>query len=422
MITPWQGPRAPRDGLRRTHDAHAVRRFPFLASTLATSLVLAGCVGFRPDGGADLARDAAVERLGASLHAAPADASASAARDAEIATLLAQPLSVDDAVQLALLANPRLRRTLHGLQVAEADLVQAARLRNPRFTTTRTSNSEGGFKNETAVTIPVIDALVMPLAIRLERERFESARRSVAQAVVEAGLDARRAWTEAVAARQAVDYAVQVLDSADAATELAKQLEAAGNVPARDRMREAAFRAEAAAGLARARRDAVRARERLVRAVGLDATSAARLALPDRLPDVPDTLPDDDTAIEALALRERFDLQAAKFEVDALARSLGLTRATRFVNVLDLGPATVMEDGSPMKKGYEISLELPLFDWGTARVAKAEGLYRQALAQVAAIAVDARSEVREAAAARREAHAVAVGLRDELVPLRQQIL
>jgi outer membrane protein TolC len=187
-------------------------------------------------------------------------------------------------------------------------------------------------------------------------------------------------------------------------------------------MREAAFRAEAAAGLARSRRDAVRARERLVRAAGLDATSAARLALPDRLPDVPDALPDDDTALEALALRERFDLQAARFEVDALARSLGFTRATRFVNVLDLGPATVMEDGSPMKKGYEISLELPLFDWGTARVAKAEGLYRQALAQVAAIAVDARSEVREAAAARREAHAVAVGLRDELVPLRQQIL
>ena len=71
--------------------------------------------------------------------------------------------------------------------------------------------------------------------------------------------------------------------------------------------------------------------------------------------------------------------------------------------------------------GYEIALELPLFDWGTARVARAETLYRQALDRAAQTAIDARSEVREAYRHYRLSHDIAKHYRDEIVPLRKRI-
>ena len=104
-----------------------------------------------------------------------------------------------------------------------------------------------------------------------------------------------------------------------------------------------------------------------------------------------------------------------------MARNLDLTETTRFINVLELGPARVLEGekSDPYKKGYEIALELPLFDWGTARVAKAEAIYWQALDRAAQTAINARSEVREAYRSYRLTHDIAKHYRDEIVPLQE---
>ena len=89
--------------------------------------------------------------------------------------------------------------------------------------------------------------------------------------------------------------------------------------------------------------------------------------------------------------------------------------------MLELGPAEVRETGSPVKRGYELSVELPIFDWGGARVAKAESIYMQAINRAAAVAVNARSEVRESYATYRTSFDLARHYRDEIVPLRKQI-
>ena len=106
-----------------------------------------------------------------------------------------------------------------------------------------------------------------------------------------------------------------------------------------------------------------------------------------------------------------------------MARNLGLTETTRFVNVLEFGPARVLEGekSDPYKNGYEIALELPLFDWGSARVAKAEAIYLQSVERAAQTAIDARSEVREAYRSYRLTHDIARHYRDEIVPLRKRI-
>jgi outer membrane protein TolC len=64
---------------------------------------------------------------------------------------------------------------------------------------------------------------------------------------------------------------------------------------------------------------------------------------------------------------------------------------------------------------------LPIFDWGSARYARAEYTYMQAVNRAADTAVRARSEVREAYNAYRTAYDLAKHYRDEIVPLRKRI-
>jgi outer membrane protein TolC len=170
--------------------------------------------------------------------------------------------------------------------------------------------------------------------------------------------------------------------------------------------------------VARAEQAKGQARERLVRLMGLD--EGGRVQLPDRLPDLPEALPRLPD-IEQQAMDSRLDLQMVKLQTEALAKNLGLTRSTRLINVLELGISNNSSNQEPVQRGYEISFELPLFDWGQTRVVQAESRYRQALARARETAVNARSEVREAYAMQQGQYAVARHLRDEVVPLKQRI-
>jgi outer membrane protein TolC len=196
-------------------------------------------------------------------------------------------------------------------------------------------------------------------------------------------------------------------------------MERAGNFNRLDRMREEVFHAETVVRLSSARQEVVAARERLTRQMGLPGGDAS-FRIPERLPELPAGKPEFED-IEARAMTERLDVRAAALETESLAGSLGLTRATRFINVLEFGPAATKEDPEPWKRGFEVSLQLPIFDWGGARVARAETIYMQALHRVAETAVNARSEVREAYSAYHTAYDAAKRYRDEIVPLRKKI-
>jgi len=379
--------------------------------------VLAGCASFSKDGGFDGVSATTAERLDKRVVFARSDGEREELRKA-VDELLARPLTVDDAVQVALLNNRGIQAVYADLGIAEADVVQAGRLPNPRFRTTRTRSDES-FKYETALTFPIAGLLTMPSALRLERQRFEAVKLQVTDRVLQLAADTRRAWVTAVAADEALRYRRQVLETADTGAELAKRMAQAGNFSKLDHMREQAFRVDSVTTVKRADVEAYAARERLTRLMGLQGDQL-RFTLPARLPDPPAAAAEF-ADIEAFALTRRLDVEAAKREAESTARALGLTKATRFINALELGPARVAETNDPIKRGYEISIELPLFDWGSARVAKAEAVYMQAANRVAEAAVNARSEVREAYSAYTQAWEIARHYREEIVPLRLQI-
>jgi outer membrane protein TolC len=398
----------------REGEQHGRRSLPAIA--LATVL-LAGCSTFSPDGGFNAVERLARERLDKDVTWVRSEDDAGAVRR-RVAELLKAPLTADAAVQIALLNNRGLQATYADLGIAEARLVQAGRLPNPGFTFARLSRGEE-VEIERLFMFNVLALLTLPIRTDLERRAFELTKTRISAEVLQVAADTRRAWVRAVSAQESARYAAQVRDAAEAAAELARRMAAAGNVSQLDQAREQVFYAETTAQLARARQAALAQREHLTRLMGLWGEDTG-FALPERLPDLPGETRER-AELEAQALRQRLDLRSALQEAENVAASLGLTRATGFVDVLEVGYARNSETGHGRQTGYEIELHLPIFDWGGARVARAEHNYMQAVNRAADMAVRARSEVREAYTAYRTAYDLARHYRDEVVPLRRRI-
>lgn len=388
-----------------------------LACIAVATAMLAGCTTFSKDGGFNAVSTTASGRLGkdAVYVRTESDRGAVYQRTGE---LLSKPLGMDDAVQIALLNNRGLQASYAELGISEADLVQAGRLPNPGFSFSRTHWSDGlGISR--AFSMGVLGVLTLPAATRIERRRFEQTKLETANAMLEVAADARKAYVSAVAAAQSAAYAAQVTDSAEAAAELARRMRDAGNFSRLDYAREQAFYAESVAQLARARQQSFAAREKLTRAMGLWG-SATQYRLPDHLPDLPRDRPQLND-LEAFAMQNRLDIQAAKLRTQGVAASLGLSKATRFVNALDVGYLDNFETDKGHEHGYEISVEIPVFDWGSAKVARAQAIYMQSANRLAQTAIDARSDVRESYAACVTSYDIAKHYRDEVVPVRKAI-
>lgn len=387
------------------------------AALSLTVLFLTGCATFSQDGGLDNVSALTKERTGQAIRFSKAGAESEAA-DASLPLLLSKPLTADSAVQIALLNNRSLQASLAELGIAEADRVQAGRIRNPSFTFGRMRGGDD-VEIERGIMFSLVGLLTMPVRVNIEKRRFEQAQLQAASEAVRLAADTRKAYFNAVAAQQTARYMEQVKDSAEAGAELARRMARVGNWSKLDQSREHVFYADAVAQLARARHNATAAGEQLTRLLGLSGKDAA-YRLPDRLPDIPKA-PDEPKDIEAQAMQQRLDIQLAKRDAEATAAGLGLSRATSFINVLDAGYTNKSETGKPRANGYEIELELPLFDWGSARAAKAEAVYMQSVHRTADIAVRARSEVREAYSAYRTSYDLARHYRDEIVPTRKKI-
>jgi outer membrane protein TolC len=379
----------------------------------ASAVLLAGCASFSADGGVNDVARMTQERIGQ-----PVPLKRGQEAGAEVADLLAKPLGLDAAVRIALLNNQGLQATLAELAIAEADFVQAGQLPNPGLSFGRVRGG-GATEIDRGLSFDLAALLTLPARARIERARFEQAKlRAAMQAVALTG-DTRKAYYSAVAAAQASSVADKVRESAEAAAQLGARMRATGNWSALDAARERAFYQDAVTLQAQAHLQATATREELVRLLGLWGHSL-EFTLPDRLPDLPAETREVGNA-EAQALTQRLDILLARQDAQATAQALGLTQATGFINVFDAGYANKSTTGAARQNGYEVALELPLFDWAGARVARAQATYMRAVHRTGDVAVRVRSEVRQAYASYRTAYDIARHYRDEVVPLRKQI-
>lgn len=395
-------------------------RRPIARAALAAAALalLAGCAATAIDDNVAAARAEVNSRGGPAFAWLATDAARDQAR-ADVVHALQQPLAADDAVRIALAHDPALQALLFDRAAASADATQSARLPNPVFAFERLAGG-GTIEITSALTVPLLDLVLLPARARQADAAQRRLRLQLAADVLRGASAARVAWVDAVAAGQSLRYAEQVRDAAEAGATLAQRLESAGSFSALQRAREEAFLVDAASGLAQARRAQRRAREALVRALGLSGDEAAALQLPEHLPDLPAALPEA-TPTQQQAIDDRLDLRLARVRLDELARAQGLTRVTGTIDALDIGAERRGQTGLPREHGLTLSVPLPVFDAGDAARAGANARYDATLSRTSALAIAAASQLREADADRRDALAFAQQFRDRLVPLRASI-
>lgn len=383
---------------------------------------LAACQTFSQDGGMSVTADIAGKILNKDIVAIRSEEDVAAAR-VEVERLLKRPLTADAAVQIALLNNRGLQASYNELGIAEAVRVQQSLPPNPHFSVTRMTGSVET-EIERQIVASILALATLPMRSEIAANRFHQAQLAAALETLRVAAEARRAFYRAVAAQETVGLFAQANDAAETMTQLAKRLGETGAMNKLDQAREQAFHSDVIVRLASAQQRVSRERERLVRALGLWGNDL-KFALPKSLPPLPKralTLP----AVEQQAVRRRVDLQISRIELDTLAKAYGLTNATRFINILDAGYADKItkdkETGETIRdRGFAVSFEVPLFDFGEARVREAEQTYMQAVNRLAQKAVNVRSEAREAYRNYRSSYDIASHYQRDVLPLRKII-
>ena len=388
---------------------------------LSVALLAGGCSGFSPDGGMGVVEAAAATELGKEVTKIDApDKEAQAA--ARVKQLLAKPLTAASAVQIALLNNRGLQAAYNDLGISEAQMVEASLPPAPRLEFSRLVGS-GGFEIERQIVQNVLALLTLPRRREIAEARFRQAQVRAVEATLRIAAETMRAYYRAVAGNESVKFLVDAHASAQTVSELAKQLGETGAMSKLDQAREHVFYAEISGQVATARLRQRVERERLTRALGAWGTDAA-FRLPDKLmalPAKPKTLP----WVESEAVRRRVDLAIARMEIDILAKEMGLTRKTRFINALEVSGVSTAEkdegEETVKRRGFDIDFQIPIYDFGESRVRLAEETYMRGVNRLLERAVNARSEAREAYQGYRGAYDIARHYDREVLPLRKII-
>ncbi len=398
------------------------RRWRALPGSLAalTLLAMAGCASLSPDGNlTDIQQLTQGKTTGVNVTLLQ-DTKAS---QQAVTELLKMPITAEAAVRIALLNNPGLQASMATLGISDADRVQMGRPPNPHFSIGQLTFGDT-LEIERALRFDVIGLLTLPWKAKWQGQQHELAKLMAAQDVIKLASNTRKAWITAVAAQQTALYMRDVKDAAEAGAELARRMARVGNWSRLQQAREQVFLADATAQLARAEQVNFSEREKLIRLMGLWGTQI-NFSLSERLPELPKGATEM-SDVEGRALRERLDVRSAVAESGFVADQLGARKVMGYLDGLTLGIMSSTEfdnsSGSQSgKRGTELELPLPLFDWGGARNARAQAVYMQSAARVRDTAVLARSEAREAYHSYRTAYDLARHYRDEIVPLRMFI-
>ncbi len=383
------------------------------------ALLLAACVAVPQDG--QFADVAAVveERLDKQVEWTQGTEETEAAQ-AAVADLLSKDLTVDSAVQIALLNNRLLQAIYSDLGIAQAALIQAGLLRNPIFDAVVRFPEEGSHVNlDLGVVFEFLDILLIPLRQQVAESELEFVKLRVTGEVIDVATETRLAFHRLQAQQQLVGLFQQVDASSAASLEAAQTLHDAGNITDLDLANERFLNAQAKLGLAEAETLVVAERERLNVLMGLWGTDTT-WRMKRRLSNIPRTELDLDT-VEGKAIANSIDLALARQNLMTLGRRYGVTQVTSVIPELELG-AEAERDERVWAIGPAIALPIPFFDQGQAQRAGARAAIVKAQDEYAALAIRIRSAARMERVRLLRARERVLYYRNVILPLTKEIL
>ncbi len=392
-----------------------------LAFALGT-LALASCASVPKQAGYDDVARMVSERTGQKTYwdrGAPEDAEVAR----RLAELLRQDVMEENAVQIALLNNRILQATYEDLGIAQADLVQAGLLRNPSFglSVRFPEGPVGTLNTEVSLVQDFLGLFMLPLRKKLAAEQFEHAKIRLANEVFQVIGKVRQEYYTLQQLQQVVELRRTVLETAKLSAELAERQHQAGNISELELVTQRGAYQQAKLELAREELHLELQRERLTRSLGLWG-SQTEWKVSAKLSDIP-VAEEELEHLESLAISKRLDVAGARQEAQVFAQALDVAKTSRFVGTVEVGVSRAVGPEAGIRViGPSLRLELPLFERRQALIRRLEAQLRQSEKRLAALSIDARSEVRAARLTLLTERQVVEHYRTVLLPIRERIV
>jgi cobalt-zinc-cadmium efflux system outer membrane protein len=339
----------------------------------------------------------------------------------KLRTLLQRKLTADDAVQIALLNNRDLQAIYTELGVAQADLVQAGLFRNPILDAAVLFPLSGVRPDlQLTMVISFLDALYVPLRKRVAAAQFEAAKFQVTGVVLDFAVQVRAVFHGHQANEQLLELRQSIVHALTASYDVSRRLHEAGNITDLDLARDRASMEASKLALRSAEVTARQSREQLNSFMGTWGEDT-KWDIDGRLPEIPSE-PLRMSGIEQAALTRSIDLSHARQRILVAGQQLGYDRATALIPALDLGVGAERELEEGWKVGPVLSVPIPLFDQGQARIGRALAELRRAQQEYYALAVRIRAVARAAQDRLQGTQDRALYYRDILLPLQERIV
>jgi cobalt-zinc-cadmium efflux system outer membrane protein len=385
------------------------------AILFASAALVTACASVPRDAGLSDVQQAVVSRTNQQVQWH----SDAAANDAHVRAMLADDLTADEAVAIALANSPRLQVTLAELGIARADLIEASTISNPLLELEVRFPSEPFRAYELRLAQSLIELIQLPRRRAIGRAAFDAAQLRVTSSVLGYAADVRAAYYDLLAATQHVTMTQTATSAAQTAAEVALEQHAAGNITDLDVENEQAQYEQARIDFSRAERQRLVARETLIRAMGL-REPAVDWRLPATFPELPST-DLDQAQLEELAARQRLDLAIARRELEIAQRQVPLARLAALGEVI-LDVHYQREPTGEHTVGPGIEVPIPIFNTGRAARTRAEARFLRARQVVEALNAELSSTLRSASAVLAEARSRVEYYRDVVLPRRRRIV
>ena len=382
---------------------------------------LAGCASAPPENHFAAVKQTVAERTGATVRWRTESAE-DAEADRNVVQLLTKPLTADIAAQIALLNNRHLQATFEDIGIAQADLVQAGLLKNPVFDLSIRFPNRSPSKTylDMSIASDFIELFLIPARKKLAGVALRQAELRVTDQVLATVTQAKTDFYRYQAAVQILTLREKVAQAASASSEAARRLQEAGNINQLDALAEEAQGVRARVELNDAQAESAAAREAVNKDLGM-TNGADKWRPSDELPELPAGEVSVD-GLEAIALRTREDVAAARQEVELQSATLAYGRQTRFLPTLTAGVEAERETEGQWRIGPTFAVPVPLFDQGQGVVARQEAVLRQSRSKYEALCADVRSEVRSASERVKASRRKAALYRDEVRPLQRKLM
>jgi outer membrane protein, heavy metal efflux system len=335
----------------------------------------------------------------------------------EVRKALRAPLSPVTAAQIALWNNQGLQSTFEEIGLAQADLIEARTVPNPRVDVSPLFFDGAAYTNW-SVLEDFLAIVMIPLKTKVAKGQLAAVQLRVGNEVTRLVAETKSAAYQLEAAEEILGR-LKIEQAAQATSlDLVQRLHEAGNITDLQLLQQQAEYSQSRLEIAQTEGEIWELREKLNRLMGLWGTDTD-WKVEAKVADVPK----DDFSIhglETLAITQRYDLAAAKAELQSTLRTFGLVKAFRWIGALDFGAASESEPGST-RYGPSFSLQPPIFNQGQSKVARGEAQLRRAYDNFEKEAVEIRSKVREKRDKLILNRDLAQFYKDDLLPVRRLV-